>query len=161
MLTFGTIALEQFLDKLSSWPNYVNLLYSEKQNLIKSNPKLSVKIEEKYNEIFNKNKLLPPTNDTLNKSNNATGPVNQYASNYLNFEGDKKNNVLSNNNLSAVPKMAKVPEGVFFNNYNTVNMNKYPYNMTPSENQFVGYIPGQTSVFKQGQINQPKGKILS
>ena len=51
MLTFGTIALEQFLDKLSSWPNYVNLLYSEKQNLIKSNPKLSVKIEEKYNEI--------------------------------------------------------------------------------------------------------------
>lgn len=158
MLTFGTIALEQFLDKLNNWPNYVNLIYAEKQNINKNNPKLGAKIEEKYNEIFNKNKSNPPQNDSLNvKNQNASAQLNQYASNFINFEGDKKNNAI-NNNLSTVPKMAKVQEGVFFSNYNTLN--KYPYNMTNTDNQFVNYIPGQPSVFKQGQINQQKGIFI-
>jgi len=153
MLTFGIVALEQFIDKLNNWQNYVNLLYTEKSVLSKANPKIWQKIEEKYNELFNKNKSSLPDNQS-NKNPNVVGQNTNFGANYINFEGDKKINPV-NNNLSTVPKMAKVQEGEFFNNYNTLN--KYPYNMAPTNNQFMNYIPGQTGNFKQTQITQSKG----
>ena len=150
MVIFGGIALEQFIDRLSTWPNYINLLYSEKQNLIKHNPKLFAKIEEKYNEIFNKNKPIAAGNENAVKIQGH----NQYSSTVINFDNDKKNSI-----LNSIPKMAKIQEGDFFNNYNQLNANKYAYNIPSANNQFMNYnIPSQTGTFKPGQINQSKGK---
>ena len=54
MFLFAVIALEQFVDKLNQWPQYLNSIVSIPT--LKNNLLLFEKVTSKFNEINNKNK---------------------------------------------------------------------------------------------------------
>lgn len=54
MFIFGVTALEQIVDKLQQWPQYLNSIVTIPT--LKNNPQLFEKVYEKYNEINNKTK---------------------------------------------------------------------------------------------------------
>jgi hypothetical protein len=54
MFLFAVIALEQFVDKLNQWPQYLNSIVSIPT--LKNNQLLYEKVTSKFNEINNKTK---------------------------------------------------------------------------------------------------------
>jgi hypothetical protein len=74
MFLFAVIALEQFVDKLNQWPQYLNSIVS--LPTLKNNQMLYEKVTNKYNEINNKK-----NKEILN----------------LNIQNDGKNNYQFNN----------------------------------------------------------------
>jgi hypothetical protein len=85
MFLFATTALEQYVDKLHQWPQYLSSLMTIPT--LKNSPLLYEKVNEKFNEINNKNKG--------GKENNQAEGKNQFQFNnmvsylffliYLNF----------------------------------------------------------------------------
>lgn len=72
MFIFGVTALEQIVDKLQQWPQYLNSIVTIPT--LKNNPQLYEKVIEKYNEINNKTKgkeipLLDMKNNQFQFSN--------------------------------------------------------------------------------------------
>jgi len=72
MYLFATTALEQFLDKIHQWPQYLSSLISI--STLKNCPHLYEKVIEKFNEINNKNK---------GKENTFGEGKNQYQANNM------------------------------------------------------------------------------
>lgn len=54
MFLFATTALEQFVDKLHQWPQYLSSLVTIPT--LKNSPLLYEKVNEKFNEVNNKGK---------------------------------------------------------------------------------------------------------
>lgn len=55
MFLFAVIALEQFVDKLNQWPQYLNSIVSIQT--LKNNSQLFEKVSNKFNEVNNSKKL--------------------------------------------------------------------------------------------------------
>jgi hypothetical protein len=129
MYIFATLALEQFVDKLQSSPQYLQNLISIPA--IKNNPNLYEKINDKFNEMSmkSKNKL---EDGSYQKSGNNNFIV--FDSQHEDKRGEKLN--------------VKMPEfnkdkfnNVYFNVSNAANVHSSQFNMMQNNN----VLPGQYS----------------
>lgn len=73
MFLFATTALEQFVDKLQQWPQYLSSLIAIPT--LKNSPILFEKVNDKFNEINNKGKS--------GRDNNQTDGKNQFQFNNI------------------------------------------------------------------------------
>jgi len=176
MFLFSTVALEQFVDKLQSFPRYVPSITQVMPLIKNSNPSLYERAMEKLNEINNKNKIYPQSglplnqnlgheeigqspNILLNKQNqNQTfNHPNMNTNNY--FENPQYDD--KNKNLNNVKFMPGLDQSEFIKNYQTLNNNK---NNIPI-NQMNNYIPNlqnnnlNNNQYNMNYMNQQQGNI--
>lgn len=156
MFLFAVTALEQFVDKLHQWPQYLNSIVTIPA--LKNNPQLFEKVNEKYNEINNKNKGRDNSNQIDPKNNFQ---FNNMVNNLLNFDYQIEEK-RSNKDLSQVSKMPVFPNDEFNRNFKTIaNTDKQqvhpppqfimqPGNFIPSHN----FFPQQQG--SKNQINKSK-----
>lgn len=155
MFLFATTALEQFVDKLHQWPQYLTSLITIQT--LKNSPQLFDKVNEKFNEINNK---------TKGKENIQGDGKNQYqfnnmVNNIINFDFQIEEK-RSNKDLSQVSKMPVFPNDEFNRNFKTITNNEkqvagvHPYMMQPQ-----GFIPRNNYFQQQGnKSNIPKSNIF-
>jgi CCR4-NOT transcription complex subunit 1 len=109
MFTFATVALEQFVDKLHNWPQYLGSLINI-PTLKTTNNGLYERVLEKYNEVNNKSKLK--------EQQGSDGKIfNPIVSNYINFEPGHPEVGPNKSNLSKVSKMPDINKNEFNMNF--------------------------------------------
>jgi CCR4-NOT transcription complex subunit 1 len=118
MYTFANVALEQFVDKLNTWPQYLQSLTSI--HTLKNNQALFDRIMDKFNEMNNKNKVKE-----IDKTN-----MRPIVSNYINFE-NVTNEDKRTEKLAGVRQMPEINNDIFKQNL-TTNQMITPTNMPPN-----------------------------
>jgi hypothetical protein len=140
MFLFATTALEQFVDKLPQWPQYLSSLITIPA--LKNNSILF----EKVNEINNKSK----GKDSIQGDGKNQYQFNNMVNNIINFDFQIEEK-RSNKDLSQVSKMPVFPNDEFNRNFKTITNNEkqvpgvHPYMMQPQ-----GFIPRNNYFQQQG-----------
>jgi len=155
MFLFATTALEQFVDKLHQWPQYLSSLVAIQS--LKNCPMLFEKVNEKFNEINNKGKGGKDNNQAHGKNQFQ---INNMVNNIINvdFQVEEKR---SNKDLNQVSKMPVFPNDEFNRNFKTIASNEKqvpgvnPYMMQPQ-----GFMPRNNYFPQQGnKSNLPKSNF--
>ncbi len=156
MFLFATTALEQYVDKLYQWPQYLSSIVTIPS--LKNSPLLYEKVTEKFNEINNKSKVGKESNQADVKNQFQ---FNNMVNNNFNFDFQIEEK-RSNKDLCQVSKMPVFPNDEFNRNFKSIasiekqNPSVNPYMMQPQ-----GFIP-RNNYFPQQQGNKsnlPKSKF--
>jgi hypothetical protein len=144
MYTFAVVALEQFVDKLHNWPQYLNSLVIIPALKVSTN--IYDRVMEKYNELNNKNKIKE---QPLSEGKGQFHPI---VSPYTNFEPSYGEDLKNKNNLSKVSKMPVINKNEFNVNFSRESSNNLPETTgTPNNPGSVGfsqYIPLKSNIVK-------------
>jgi len=145
MFLFGVTALEEFVDKLHQWPQYLSNLITIPA--LKNCPHLFEKVNEKYNEINNKNKNKDNQSDGKNQFqfNNVVNNLNNF-----DFQNEEKR---SNKDLTHVSKMPIFANEEFNRNFKNMSVNE---KHIPGGNQFM--IQNQDFVQSHNYFQQQGNK---
>jgi hypothetical protein len=166
IFTFGINALEQFIDKISNWPDILTTLFSS-PFLKKTN--YYDKINNAYEEYISKNKMAEISNKLDNSvtNNSMTNPYllenlghqpSQSNSHYVNFDQSFENEKKSDKSGVVVNKMPKVSEEDFYTGLMGTNIQglnpgaKKVQNFSNIQNNINSY-PNPNYMY-QSQMNQ-------
>lgn len=142
MYLFGTIALEQFIDKLPASPQYLQSLVAIPA--LKNSPTLY----EKINEMFNESNAKAKLKDDSAQRDKSTGA---HPSNYIVFDNQQEDKRAEKMNI----KMPEFNKEKFTNNYinmsNPANVSNVPFSMM--HNQATGQFKPAIKTSSEGGIN--------
>lgn len=153
MFLFAVTALEQFIDKLQQWPQYLTSLVQITG--LKNSPALFDRVNEKFNEINNKNKIK----DNAQGDGKTNYQYNNMVNNIINFDIQVEEK-RSNKDLSQISKMPVFPNDEFNRNFKNVSSNEKPIQAVPPYMMQPGNFIPPHNYFQQGnKVNVPKSML--